>query len=207
MIQETVIAEQSLPVMEAFLTQQGEGFHTGSTAYFIRLGGCDVGCHWCDTTDSWKIQGHPTVQIQKIIADVSAPKNGIVVVTSGEHTMHDMTLLTQELQSVGYKTHIETAGSYDLTGVWDWICLSPKKPVPPKAAIFGMADELKIVIHNRNDLRWAEENAARVTPTCKLYLQPEWGKEEEMKMVIEQYLKVHPKWNLSVQIHKHLGIR
>jgi organic radical activating enzyme len=207
MIQEMVIPEPSLPVMEAFLTQQGEGFHTGSTAYFIRLGGCDVGCHWCDTMDSWKTQGHPIVEVQKIVADVSVPKNGIVVVTGGEPTMHDMTLLTQGLQSAGYKTHIETAGSYDLTGGWDWICLSPKKPVPPKAAIFGMADELKIVVHNRDDLRWAEENAARVTPTCKLYLQPEWGKEEEMKLVIERYLEGHPRWNLSVQAHKHLGIR
>jgi len=206
-LEDKIITEGSLPVMEAFLTRQGEGFHTGTAAYFIRLGGCDVGCHWCDTMDSWKVDGYPIVGVPNIVNDVDVSDGGIVVVTGGEPTMHDMTLLTAALKSASYSTHIETAGSYDLTGEWDWICLSPKKPVPPKPVIFGMANELKIVVYNRDDLRWAEENAARVTPACKLFLQPEWSKEEEMKVVIERYIEEHPKWNLSVQTHKHLGIR
>ncbi|MBL4656559.1 MAG: 7-carboxy-7-deazaguanine synthase QueE [Flavobacteriales bacterium] len=193
--------------MEAFLTQQGEGFHTGEQAYFIRLGGCDVGCHWCDTMDSWNMDAHPRLAVTDIVKAVEIEAGGIVVVTGGEPTMHDMTSLTDALHGAAFKTHIETAGSYELTGDWDWICLSPKKPVPPYPAIFGLANELKIVIFNQDDFRWAEENAARVNPECKLYLQPEWSKEEEMRTRIEEFIVDHPNWSLSVQTHKHLGIR
>ena len=204
---DNTIAAESLPLMEAFLTHQGEGFHTGEDAYFIRLGGCDVGCHWCDTMDSWKIDGHPIVSVSDIVSEVSIANGGIVVVTGGEPTMHDMSALTGSLRSAGYRTHLETAGSYDLTGDWDWVCLSPKKPVPPKPAIFELANELKMIIYNQDDIRWAQENASRVTDDCKLYMQPEWSKEEEMKSLIKSFIDKHPEWNMSVQTHKHLGIR
>ena len=206
-MKEKIIPETELPLMEAFLTRQGEGFHTGEPAYFIRLGGCDVGCHWCDTMDSWDVEAHPLVPVADITERVEIEKDGIVVVTGGEPTMLNLESLTCSLRELGYKTHIETAGSYDLTGEWDWICLSPKKPVPPKPDIFSRAQELKMVIYNQDDFRWAEENAARVTPECKLYLQPEWSKEDEMKARIDVYVAKHPKWNLSIQMHKHLGIR
>jgi len=206
-LQVNTIPEERLPLMEAFLTQQGEGFHTGEAAYFIRLGGCDVGCHWCDTMDSWNMDKHQSILVNDIVDEVSIEKAGIVVVTGGEPTMHDLTILTKSLKEAGHQTHIETAGSYDLTGEWDWICLSPKKTVPPKRAILARANELKMVIYNQDDFRWAEKNAAQVPSTCKLFLQPEWSKEEEMTAKIDAYRVDHPQWQLSVQMHKHLGIR
>jgi len=207
MHKEKTIPEERLPLMEGFLTRQGEGFHTGEAAYFIRLGGCDVGCHWCDTMDSWSLDKHAAIQVDDIVNKVEMEHEGIVVVTGGEPTMHDLTVLTRSLRESGYKTHIETAGSYDLTGEWDWICLSPKKTVPPKPAILGRANELKMVIYNQDDFRWAEQNAEQVNSDCKLFLQPEWSKEEEMRTKIDAYIINHPQWQLSVQTHKHLGIR
>lgn len=198
---------ESLPIMEAFLTQQGEGFFTGTNAYFIRLGGCDIGCHWCDTKDSWDPALHPIQAVEDINDQAKREGAGIAVITGGEPTMYNLRPLTSVLKKHQIKTHIETAGSYPLTGMWDWICLSPKKNAPPHQAILKEANELKVVVHNRNDLLWAEENAGKVNKMCNLYLQPEWSKEENMKDLILSYISKHPQWNLSIQTHKHLGIR
>jgi len=193
--------------MEAFLTIQGEGFHTGLEAYFIRLGGCDIGCHWCDTKDSWNSNLHPVKSVEELSYEAKTQGTLIAVVTGGEPTMHNLKPLTTALREQQIKTHIETAGTYPLTGTWDWICLSPKKNAPPKQAIFKKAQELKVVIYNSNDLLWAEENSKKVSDSCKLYLQPEWTKEKETKRLILEFIEDNPKWNLSIQTHKHLGIR
>ena len=196
----------SLPVMEHFYTLQGEGFHQGKAAYFIRLGGCDVGCVWCDVKDSWDATKHPKLKIESLKLTVKETPTKIVVITGGEPLMHDLAVLTKELQQAGLKTHIETSGAYPLTGSWDWICLSPKKFKAPLPGIIPMTNELKIVVFNRSDFDWAEKYAALVSPTCKLYLQPEWDKAAEMTPLIIDYIKAHPKWELSLQIHKYVNV-
>jgi len=193
--------------MEAYSTKQGEGFYTGAEAYFIRLGGCDVGCHWCDTKDSWDPSLHPIQSVKDISHEAKRQGASIAVITGGEPTMYNLKPLTAALKEQHIKTHIETAGSYPLTGEWDWICLSPKKNAPPHKDVFKKAHELKVVIHNNHDLLWAEENASKVNDICRLYLQPEWSKEEEMQKLIRDFISDKPRWNLSIQTHKHLGIR
>ena len=195
-----------LPVMEHFYTLQGEGYHQGKAAYFIRLGGCDVGCVWCDVKDSWDAGKHPLVEIEDLILTVSKTPAKIVVITGGEPLMHDLDELTKQLQSAGFKTNIETSGAHPLSGSWDWICLSPKKFKAPMPEIIPVADELKIIIFNRSDFDWAEKYAALVSSNCKLYLQPEWDKANEMTPLIIDYIKASPKWELSLQIHKYINV-
>lgn len=192
--------------MEHFYTLQGEGFHQGKAAYFIRLGGCDVGCVWCDVKDSWDASKHPKFKIENLKLKIKETPAEIVVITGGEPLMHDLDELTKELQQAGLKTHIETSGAYSLSGSWNWICLSPKKFKAPLPEIIPLADELKIVVFNRSDFDWAEKYAALVSPTCKLYLQPEWDKAAEITPQIIEYIKAHPKWELSLQIHKYVNV-
>jgi organic radical activating enzyme len=201
-------AEQtlSLPVMEHFYTIQGEGFHQGRAAYFIRLAGCDVGCVWCDVKDSWDVTGHPLHTIDELASHVRQTPARIVVITGGEPLMHDLTQLTAELQHNGLQTHIETSGAYPLTGNWNWICLSPKKFKAPLPGILKKADELKVIIYHNSDFEWAEKYAAQVNPQCKLYLQPEWDKSAEVTPLIIDYIKANPKWELSLQIHKYINV-
>ena len=196
----------SLPVMEHFYTLQGEGFHQGKAAYFIRLGGCDVGCVWCDVKESWDAEKHPKYEVGSLISEVKKTPAEIVVITGGEPLMYDLTELTNELKSAGYKTHIETSGAYPLSGRWDWICLSPKKFKAPLPAIIPFANELKVVIFNKPDFDWAEKYAALVSSSCKLYLQPEWDKAAQMTPLIIDYIKSHPQWELSLQIHKYINV-
>ena len=195
-----------LPVMESFYTIQGEGFYQGRAAYFIRLGGCDVGCVWCDVKESWDADKHPLVQIEKLVMEVKDTAAGMVVITGGEPLMHDLTLLTKKLQEAGLETNIETSGSSPLSGSWNWICLSPKKFKAPLPDVVPHANELKIIVFNRTDFKWAEEFAAQVSPNCKLYLQPEWSKAQEITPLIVDYIKLNPKWELSLQLHKYINV-
>ena len=196
----------SLPVMEHFYTLQGEGFHQGKAAYFIRLGGCDVGCVWCDVKDSWDAEKHPRIEVGGLMSDVEKTPAQIVVITGGEPLMHDLTELTRHLRSAGYKTHLETSGAYPLTGTWDWICLSPKKFKAPLSEILPKANELKVIIFNKSDFAWAEDYRSQVSQDCKLYLQPEWDKAADMTPLIIEYIKAHPNWELSLQIHKYISV-
>ena len=204
-IKSLVNAGKMLPLMEAFYTIQGEGFHKGTAAYFVRIGGCDVGCHWCDVKESWNADLHPPTTIDVIAADASKHSQTIVV-TGGEPLMWDMNPLTSELKSKGMQTHIETSGAYALTGDWDWICLSPKKLKAPLDEVYQKAHELKVIVYNRDDLKYAEEHAAKVNPNCILYLQPEWSKREKVTPFIVDYVMKHPKWKVSLQTHKYLNI-
>ncbi|RZP14468.1 MAG: 7-carboxy-7-deazaguanine synthase QueE [Flavobacteriales bacterium] len=196
---------EMLPLMESFYTIQGEGYHKGTAAYFIRIGGCDVGCHWCDVKESWNADLHPPTSIEKIVANAARSSN-TVVVTGGEPLIWNMEPLTQMLEKNNLKIHIETSGAYDLTGIWDWICLSPKKTKLPKEKIYHYADELKIIIHNKSDFNFAEEQATKVNDSCVLYLQPEWSKREKMIPVIVAYVMKNPRWKVSLQTHKYLNI-
>ena len=198
--------DTSLPVMEDFYTLQGEGFHRGKAAYFIRLSGCDVGCVWCDVKDSWDAEKHPKVKVESLKLKVKNTPAEIVVITGGEPLMHDLTELTKELQAAGLKTHIETSGAHPLSGSWDWVCLSPKKFKVPLPGIVPLANELKIVVFNKSDFDWAEKYAAFVSPSCKLFLQPEWDKAAEITPLIIEYIKAHPQWELSLQIHKYINV-
>lgn len=203
---ETVNVHTALPVMEHFYTLQGEGFHQGRAAYFVRLGGCDVGCVWCDVKDSWDASRHPVRAISSILSDIQKTPAEIVVITGGEPLMHDLTALTALLQEAGLKTHIETSGAHPLSGRWDWICLSPKKFKAPLPAILPQADELKVVVFNKSDFEWAEQYAATVSGNCKLFLQPEWDKAAQVTPLIVEYIKAHPQWELSLQLHKYIHV-
>lgn len=196
----------ALHVMEHFYTLQGEGFHQGKAAYFIRLGGCDVGCVWCDVKESWDAQRHPMIEIGTLVSEVRKTETEIVVVTGGEPLIYDLTELTTQLRRAGYKTHLETSGAYPLTGEWDWICVSPKKFKAPLAEILPKANELKVVIFNKSDLAWAEKYREQVSANCKLYLQPEWDKAPQITPLIIEYIKAYPKWELSLQIHKYINV-
>ena len=196
----------SLPVMEHFYTLQGEGYHQGKAAYFIRLGGCDVGCVWCDVKDSWDADKHPLLKIEDLILNISKTATEIVVITGGEPLMHNLDELTAALHEAGLKTNIETSGAHPLSGSWDWICLSPKKFKAPLPEIIPLANELKIVVFNKSDFDWAEKYAALVSSSCKLFLQPEWDKAAEITPLIIDYIKAHPQWELSLQIHKYINV-
>ncbi|THD66484.1 7-carboxy-7-deazaguanine synthase QueE [Robertkochia marina] len=196
---------EMLPLMEEFYTIQGEGYHKGTAAYFIRVGGCDVGCHWCDVKESWNAATHPPTHVDHIV-DNAARYSDTIVITGGEPLTWDMNPLTQKLKAKGLKIHIETSGAYPLTGTWDWICLSPKKMKLPKEEVYQKAHELKVIIYNRHDFTFAEEQAAKVNENCILYLQPEWSKREKMIPEIVDYVMKHPKWKVSLQTHKYLNI-
>jgi len=203
---QTQLPVAALPLMEQFYTIQGEGYYQGHAAYFIRLGGCEVGCVWCDVKESWDVNAHPRVAIDEMVANAKASGTSIVVITGGEPAMHDLTALTAALQQAGLKTNIETSGAYPLTGTWDWVCFSPKKFKAPHPSVFADANELKVVIYHKSDLAWAEELAARVNPGCMLFLQPEWSKEKEMLPLIIDYVKANPRWQVSLQVHKYMNI-
>lgn len=196
----------SLPVMEHFYTIQGEGFHQGRAAYFVRLGGCDVGCSWCDVKESWPMQGHPVMSIDEIVKNIKSSGTEMAVITGGEPLMHNLNELTQKLQQQGIETNIETSGSSAFSGYWNWICLSPKKFKAPLPEILPLANELKIIIYNKTDFAWGEKFAAQVSPNCKLYLQPEWSKANAMMPLIVEYIKQNPHWELSLQIHKFINV-
>lgn len=196
----------ALPVMEDFYTLQGEGFHQGKAAYFIRLGGCDVGCVWCDVKDSWDAETHPKENIEDLVKKVKQTEAGIVVITGGEPLLHDLTELTATLKAAGLQTHMETSGSSPLSGEWDWITLSPKKFKAPLDEVAAKANELKIIIFNKSDFDWAEHWAAQVNEDCRLYLQPEWEKASAMTPLIIDYIKANPQWQLSLQIHKYINV-
>ncbi len=204
-VQELVDKGLVLPLMEEFYTIQGEGFHKGTAAYFIRLGGCDVGCHWCDVKESWNAKLHPPTDISEIVEHASKHSQ-IAVITGGEPLMYNMDPITQMLRQRGLKTHIETSGAHPLSGVWDWVCLSPKKMKLPTEEVYKKAHELKVIVFNKDDFRFAEEQAAKVSEECILYLQPEWGKREKMSPLIVEYVMQNPRWKVSLQTHKYLNI-
>lgn len=195
-----------LPVMEHFYTLQGEGNYTGRAAYFIRLAGCDVGCVWCDVKDSWDATKHPVLPIDELVNAVVASGAPMAVITGGEPLLHQLLPLTQALQAKGIATNIETSGSSPLTGVWNWICLSPKKFKEPLPEVIKAAHELKIIVFNKSDFDWAEKYALQVNNSCKLYLQVEWSKREQLSDAITAYIKKYPQWQLSMQVHKYLNI-
>ena len=202
--------------MESFYTLQGEGSHQGKAAYFIRLGGCDVGCVWCDVKESWDADAHPQKSIDAIVnaalqaipgSHQPAGKNKVIaVITGGEPLLYDLKLLTNALQAAGFRTHIETSGSSKMSGVWDWVCLSPKKFKAPLPEVISFADELKIIIYNKSDFAWGEKFAALTNADCKLYLQPEWSKAAAVTPLIIDYIKANPQWQLSLQVHKYINI-
>ncbi|AOW18948.1 7-carboxy-7-deazaguanine synthase QueE [Polaribacter vadi] len=194
-----------LPLMEEFYTIQGEGSHTGTAAYFIRVGGCDVGCHWCDVKESWNADLHPPTLADTIVENVKKFAK-TVVITGGEPLMWSMDYITELLQKNYIKTHIETSGAYSFSGKWDWFCLSPKKTKLPLEENYREADELKMIIHNQSDFIFAEEQAAKVGKKCQLFLQPEWSKKEKMTEQIVEYVMKNPKWKISLQTHKYLNI-
>ena len=201
----------TLPVMESFYTIQGEGYYQGSAAYFIRLGGCDVGCVWCDVKDSWDASKHPqpTIEeiVEKAIKDIPTTIDGLIaVITGGEPLLYNLDDLTNELKAKGFRTNIETSGSSPLSGNWDWICLSPKKFKAPLPEVIPFTNELKVVIFNKHDFEWAETYAAQVSNNCKLYLQPEWDKASLVTPLIIDYIKANPKWELSLQLHKYINV-
>ena len=195
-----------LPVMEYFYTLQGEGYHQGRAAYFIRLGGCDVGYVWCDVKDSWDATKHPLQSVAFLVSEVQKTPAKLVVITGGEPLLHNLDALTAALQAAGLETNIETSGSSPLSGSWNWICLSPKKFKFPLEESVASASELKVVVFNKSDIEWAESFEKKVSPNCKLYLQPEWDKADTMTPLSIDYIKAHPQWELSAQLHKYIQV-
>ena len=196
---------EMLPLMEEFYTIQGEGYHTGTAAYFIRVGGCDVGCHWCDVKESWNADLHPPTSVETIVNNAKKYAKTIVI-TGGEPLTWDMNPITTQLKNAGLNVHIETSGAYDVTGTWDWFCLSPKKNKLPVESAYAIANELKVIIHNKHDFIFAEEQAEKTNKNAILFLQPEWSKKEEMTPLIVDYVMNNPKWRVSLQTHKYLNI-
>ena len=192
--------------MEAFYTLQGEGFYQGKAAYFIRLGGCDVGCFWCDVKESWDSSIHPQISIEEIVSAAAINEGRLAVITGGEPLLHNLDELTYQLHEAGFQTNIETSGSSPISGNWDWICLSPKKFKAPLPEVLVKANELKVVIYNKHDFKWAEQHAMQTSAQCKLYLQPEWSKASEVTPLIVNYIKENPQWQLSIQMHKYINV-
>jgi len=195
-----------LPLMEDFYTIQGEGHHAGEAAYFVRLGGCDVGCVWCDVKDSWDKEKHPMTEIKYMVRKALDFPSRSVVITGGEPLLYDLTHLSGALKEAGFKTWLETSGAYPLSGTWDWICVSPKKFKAPMKEVLREADELKVVVFNKSDFAWAKKNAAMVSDSCHLFLQPEYGAFNKMMPLIVEFVKQHPEWKISLQVHKVMQI-
>ena len=195
-----------LPIVEDFYTIQGEGFHMGKPAYFVRVGGCDIGCSWCDTKFSWNPSIHPLHRVDEIIDRIMENNASVVVVTGGEPLIYPMDYFTSQMHSRKVEAYIETSGAYELSGNWDWICLSPKKNSPPKENIFTMAHELKVIIQEEKDIEWAELNAAKVNSSCNLFLQPEWSTHEQITPLLVNYVKLNQRWRISLQAHKFMKI-
>jgi organic radical activating enzyme len=192
--------------MEMFYTLQGEGYHQGKAAYFIRLAGCDVGCVWCDVKESWDASKHPVFSVEEIVSNALAHPARLAIITGGEPLLYNLDALTTALKKVGFELNIETSGSSPMSGNWDWVCLSPKKFKAPLTESIQAASELKLVIFNTHDFEWAETYAKQVSPNCKLYLQPEWDKSNEITPLVIEYIKAHPKWELSAQLHKYIQV-
>jgi len=201
-----LLAGKTLPLMEEFYTIQGEGFNTGHAAYFVRIGGCDVGCHWCDVKESWNAKLFPATPTDNIVTNVAKCPAKAVVVTGGEPLMYNLNYFCAALKKEGIQRFIETSGAYPMSGEWEWVCLSPKKNSPPLKANYKEANELKVIIANKGDLDWAEKNAKRVHEDCHLYLQPEWSKSDIMMPIITEYIMANPKWKISLQSHKYMNI-
>lgn len=195
-----------LPLMESFYTIQGEGYNTGKAAYFIRLGGCDVGCVWCDVKESWDVTKHPKVTAENMVKNALQFPSRFAVITGGEPLMYDLTFLCDELHKNNFSVAIETSGAYPLTGKYDWICVSPKKFKFPLPELLKVADELKVIVFNKSDFDWAEQNAKEVNQDCKLFLQPEYGEFNKMIPSIVEYVKQHPQWQISLQAHKVMNV-
>jgi len=193
-------------MMEMFYTLQGEGYHQGKAAYFIRLAGCDVGCVWCDVKESWDASKHPVLSIEEIVTSALAHPARLAIITGGEPLLYNLDALTTALKKVGFEVNIETSGSSPMSGKWDWVCLSPKKFKAPLTESIQAASELKVVIFNTHDFEWAETYAKQVAPNCKLYLQPEWDKSNEITPLVIEYIKANPKWELSAQLHKYIQV-
>ena len=194
-----------LPVMEKFYTIQGEGHYSGQPFYFIRLGGCDVGCHWCDVKESWDHNQHQFIEVDDLIKDVKEHTSNVVI-TGGEPLMWDLSEFTKRFKENNIKLHLETSGAYEMSGNWDWVCLSPKKKMLPKQEIYSKANELKVIIYNNDDFKFAIQESEKVSSECKLFLQPEWSKFDIMKDKIAQFVMKNKNWNISLQIHKYLEI-
>jgi organic radical activating enzyme len=192
--------------MELFYSLQGEGYHQGKAAFFIRLAGCDVGCVWCDVKDSWDASKHPVLTVEEIVAAATAHPSRIAIVTGGEPLLHQLDPLTTALRAAGFQTHIETSGSSPMSGSWDWVCLSPKKFKAPLAESIKAADELKVVVFNKSDFDWANSFVNDVNTDCKKYLQPEWEKSDAMTPFVIEYIKSNPSWELSAQLHKYIQV-
>ena len=192
--------------MEMFYTLQGEGYHQGKAAYFIRLAGCDVGCVWCDVKESWDASKHPVFSVEEIVSNALAHPARLAIITGGEPLLYNLDALTTALKKVGFEVNIETSGSSPMSGNWDWVCLSPKKFKAPLTESIQAASELKVVIFNTHDFEWAETYAKQVSPNCKLYLQPEWDKSNEITPLVIEYIKANPKWELSAQLHKYIQV-
>ena len=195
-----------LPIMESYYTIQGEGFHSGTPAYFIRLAGCNVGCHWCDVKASWKVFPSQWQDVEQIVSNIKQTETKTVVITGGEPLMYDLSLLTEKIKNLNFKTNIETSGAYPLTGTWDWICFSPKKFKNPLYIFNKIANELKIIVFNKNDLIWAKEFENYINTSTHLYLQPEWSVKKKVTPLIVEFVKNHPKWKISIQSHKYLNV-
>jgi len=197
---------KKLPIMEEFYSIQGEGFNTGKPAYFIRVGGCDVGCHWCDVKESWNPNLHPLTDVEVLIDNIKKYPAQSIVVTGGEPLIYNLDYLTQKLNEQNIEIFLETSGAHQLSGNWHWICLSPKKNLPPLASVYEKAHELKVIVHNKDDIKWAEQHAEKVNENCMLYLQPEWSNSDKMMPTIIDYVMSNPKWNISLQTHKFMQI-
>ena len=193
-------------MMESFYTIQGEGAFTGAPSYFIRLGGCDVGCVWCDVKESWDAHAHQAKSIQELLSLVNQAEANRVVVTGGEPCMYDLNELTNRFREDNLKLHLETSGVYEITGEWDWVCFSPKKFKKPKDSVYAKADELKVVVFHPSDLEWAQTHAQKVGDHCKLYLQPEWDRRDQVLPIILNHVRENPEWNISLQTHKYIGV-
>ena len=195
----------SYPVMEHFYTIQGEGVHAGTPAYFIRLAGCDVGCWWCDVKESWDSSQYSSISTESLVNAALASGTKVVVITGGEPLLHNLHELTVSLKEKKLKTHLETSGSSEFSGVFDWVTLSPKRFKKPLDKIHQYADELKVVVLTAKDLFWAEENAAICLPKTQLLLQPEWDTPGSIRLIID-FVKKHPEWRISLQTHKYLNV-
>ena len=196
----------SLPLMEAFHSIQGEGFFSGKSSYFLRIGGCDVGCHWCDVKESWDPNLHPLTEVDKIVEDIKKYSVKIVVITGGEPLMWNLEYLCKKLRNLNLKIHLETSGAYNLSGEFDWICLSPKKNLKPLNEVQVIADELKVIVSNKNDIKWAIDQSNKVNSDCKLYLQPEWSKKELVLPKIIDFVSKNQNWRISLQTHKYMNL-
>ena len=195
-----------LPLMESFLSIQGEGYFAGKSSYFLRIGGCDVGCHWCDVKESWDPKIHPLTEVDKIIKEVEKNSVDIVVITGGEPLMWNLDYLCHMLKELNYKIHLETSGAYNLSGKFDWICLSPKKTLKPIKEVQDLANELKVIISNKNDFKWAQIQSKKVKKSCKLFLQPEWSKKQEILPEIVNFVSNNIQWSISLQTHKYMNL-